>query len=100
MISNMKTSKLSQFYTAANIDNSDTDSESKSSGSESNDNHDAYHGAGHDDLAQVDAERDNDSDSSDDLQDEANELLDDEECEEEESKVNKINFEGKLKVNN
>ena len=100
MISNMKTSKLSQFYNATNIDNSDAESESKSSGSESNDNDDAYHGAGHDDLAQVAAERNNESDSSDDLQDEANELVDDEECEEEESKVNKINYEGKLKVNN
>ena len=98
-ISNMKTSKLSQFYNAQNIDNSDAESESNSSGSESCDNDDAYHGAGPGDLAQVDAQRNNDS-SSDDLLDEANELVDDEECEEEESKVDKINYEGNLKVNN
>ena len=41
------------------------------------------------DVAQDNAEQNNDSESSD-LQDEANEMIDDEECEEEESKDNKI----------
>ena len=104
MISNMKTSKLSQFYNVQNIDddNSDAESESNSSGSENGNSKDA--GA---DFAQNDAVKGNgdvdninDSDSSNDLQDEAEEFVEDEECEEEESKVNKIDNEGKFNVVN